>query len=114
MLSAADRRDRHELADTNAEGAVLLFLKVYFVLPFPVGAQISSRWLCTILDCVGLDLKYKGGSIRGAATRAVIDPVVPIDVVLDKGRWASKQVFDRLYGRAKASKRWRREWAQLC
>lgn len=39
--------------------------------------------------CVGIDPKYKGGSIRMAADSVAIDRGVPIDVVLDAGRWAS-------------------------
>ena len=46
---------------------------------------------------LGIDPKYKGGSVRMAAASAVIDQGVPIDVVLNKGRWANWQVFTRFY-----------------
>ena len=57
---------------------------------FPVGAQTCSQWLRTIINCVGIDPKYKGGSVPMAAS-AAIDRGVPIDVVLNTGRWASWQ-----------------------
>ena len=57
---------------------------------FPVGAQTCS-----------IDPKYKGGSIRMAAASATIDRGSPIDVVLNSGRWASWQVFNRFYNRAR-------------
>ena len=55
----------------------------------PVGAKTCSRWLRTIMDRAGIDPKYKGGSIRMAAVSEAIDRGVPIDVVLNTGRWAS-------------------------
>ena len=55
-------------------------------LHFPVGSQTCSRWLRTIMTRIGIDPKYKGGSIRMAAASAAIDRGVPIDVVLDTGR----------------------------
>ena len=66
-------------------------------LHFAVGSQTCSRWLCTIMDCVGIDPKYKGGSIRMAAASTAIDRGVPIEVVLNTGRWASWQVFNKFY-----------------
>ena len=50
---------------------------------------------------VGIDPKYKGGSIRMAAASAAIDRGVPIEVVLNTGRLASWQVFNRFYNRAR-------------
>ena len=50
---------------------------------------------------IGIDPKYKGGSIRMAAASAAIDRGVPIDVVLNTGRWASWQVFDKFYNRSR-------------
>ena len=38
---------------------------------------------------IGIDPKYKGGSVRMAAASAAIDHGVPIDAVLNTGRWAS-------------------------
>ena len=70
-------------------------------LHFPVGSQTCSRWLRTIMDRIGIDPKYKGGSIRMAAASAAIDRGVPIDVVLNTGRWASWQVFDKFYNRSR-------------
>ena len=48
----------------------------------------------------GIDPKYKGGSVRMAAASAAIDRGVPIDVVLNTGRWASWQVFNKFYNRS--------------
>ena len=53
------------------------------------------------MDRVGIDPKYKGGSVRMAAAPKAIDCGVPIDVVLNTGRWASWQVFNRFYNRAR-------------
>ena len=44
------------------------------------------------MDRIKVDPKYKGGSIRMAAASAAIDRGVPIDVVLNTGRWSSWQV----------------------
>ena len=49
-----------------------------------------GRVLCTIMDRVSIDLKYKGGSVRMAAASATIDRGVPLDVVLDTGRWVRR------------------------
>ena len=68
---------------------------------FPVGAQTCSRWMRLIMDRIHVDPKYKGGSIRMAAASAAIDRGVPIDVVLNTGRWSSWQVFNRFYNRAR-------------
>ena len=70
-------------------------------LHFPVGSQTCSRWICTIMTRIGIDPKYKGGSIRMAAASAAIDRGVPIDVVLNTGRWASWQVFNKFYNRSR-------------
>ena len=43
----------------------------------------------------------KGGSIRMAAALAAIDRDVPIDLVLNIGRWASWQVFNRFCNQAR-------------
>ena len=64
---------------------------------FPVRAQICSRWMLTVMTHVGIDPKYKGGSIRMAAASAAIDRGALIDVVLNTGPWASWQIFDRFY-----------------
>ena len=53
------------------------------------------------MDRVGFDPKYKGGSVRMAAASAAIDRGVPIDVVLNTGRWASWQVFNKFFDRAR-------------
>ena len=50
---------------------------------------------------IGIDPKYKGGSVHMAAALAAIDRGVPIDVVLDTGRSASWQVFDKFYNRSR-------------
>ena len=68
---------------------------------FPVGAQTCSRWLRTIMNRAGIDSKDKGGSVRMAAASAAIGRRVPIDVVLNASRWASWQVFNRFYNRAR-------------
>jgi hypothetical protein len=52
-------------------------------------------------DSVGIDPKCKGGSIRMAAASAAIDRGALIDVVLNTGPWASWQIFDRFYNRAR-------------
>ena len=70
-------------------------------LHFPVGSQTCFLWLRTIMDRVGIDPKYKGGSVRMAAASAAIDCGVPIDVVLSTGRWADLQVFNKFYNRAR-------------
>jgi hypothetical protein len=53
-----------------------------------------------IMDRIKVDPKYKGGSIRMAAASATIDRGVPIDVVLNTGRWSNWQVFNKFYNRA--------------
>jgi hypothetical protein len=53
------------------------------------------------MNRVSIDSKYKGGSVRMAAASAAIDRGVPIDVVLDTGRWASWQVFNKFYNRSR-------------
>ena len=53
------------------------------------------------VPCGGEGGKYKGGSIRMAAASAAIDHGVPIDVVLNTGRWSSWQVFNKFYNRAR-------------
>ena len=70
-------------------------------LHLPVGSQTCSRWLRTIMTRIGIDPKYKGGSVRMAAASAAIDRGVPIDVVLNTGRWASWQVFNKFYNRSR-------------
>ena len=61
------------------------------VLDLPVGAQACSQWRCTEMDDVGIDPKCKGRSIHMVAASEAIDRGVPIDVVLNTGRWASRQ-----------------------
>ena len=68
---------------------------------FPVGAQTCSKWMRLIMDRIKVDPKYKGGSIRMAAASAAIDRGMPIDVVLNTGRWSSWQVFNKFYNRAR-------------
>ena len=46
-----------------------------------------------VLDRADIDQKYRGGSVRMAATSAAIDRAVLIDVALDTDQWASRQVF---------------------
>lgn len=53
------------------------------------------------MDHVGIDPMYKGGSFRMVAPPATIDRGVLIEVVLDSGRWASLQVFNTFYNRAR-------------
>ena len=53
------------------------------------------------MDRVGIDPKYKGSSVRMAAAFAAINRGVPIDVVLNTGRWATWQVFNKFYHRAR-------------
>ena len=53
------------------------------------------------MNRVGIDPKYKGGSVRMAAASAAIDCGVPIDVVLDTARWASWQVLNKFYNRSR-------------
>ena len=53
------------------------------------------------MDRIGIDPKYKSGSVRMAATFVDIDCGVPVDVVLNTGRWASWQVFSKFYKRAR-------------
>ena len=53
------------------------------------------------MDRIKVDPKYKGGSIRIAAASAAIDRGVPIDVVLNTGRWSNWQVFNKFYNRAR-------------
>ena len=53
------------------------------------------------MDRVGIDPKYKGSYICMAAASAAIGWRMPIDVVLNTGRWASWQVFNKFYNRAR-------------
>ena len=68
---------------------------------FLVGAQTCSRWMRLIMDRIKVDPKYKGGSIHMAAASAAIDRGVPIDVVLNTGRWSCWQVFNKFCNRAR-------------
>ena len=69
---------------------------------FLVGAQTCSKWMRLIMDRIKVDPKYKGGGSIGMATAsAAIDRGVPIDVVLNTGRWSSWQVFNKFYNRAR-------------
>ena len=68
---------------------------------YPVGAQTMSRWLRIVMTRIGVDPKYKGGSVRMAAASAAIDRGSPIDVVLNTGRWSSWSVFNKFYNRAR-------------
>ena len=68
---------------------------------YPVGAQTCSRWIRIIMDRIGVDPKYKGGSVRMAAASAAIDRGEPLDIVLATGRWKSWAVFDAFYNRAR-------------
>ena len=52
-------------------------------------SELKHALVGFVMDRVGIDPKYKGGSIRMAAASAAIDQGVPIDVVLDTGRWAT-------------------------
>ena len=63
--------------------------------------RLARDVVATIIDRVGIDPKYKGGPIRMVAALAAINRGVSIDVVLKTGRWASWQVFDRFYNRAR-------------
>ena len=58
-------------------------------LHFPIRSLTCSQLLRPIMDRVGIDPKYKGGYVRMAAASAAIDHGVPIDIVLNTGRWAS-------------------------
>ena len=51
------------------------------------------------MDRAGIDPKYKGSFVHMAAASASIDRGVPIDVVLNTGRWASWQVLNKFYNR---------------
>ena len=53
------------------------------------------------MDRVGIDPKYKGGSVRMATASAAIDRGVLIEVVLNTGRWSSWQVLNKFYNRAR-------------
>ena len=64
-----------------------------------------------IIDRIGVDPKYKGGSIRMAAASAAIDQGVPIEVGLNAGRWSSWQVFSTFDQPSKAFVRWPRALA---
>ena len=68
---------------------------------FPVGSQTCSRWMRLIMDRIKVDPKYKGGFIRMAAASAAVDRGMPIDVVLNTGRWSCWQVFNKFYNRAR-------------
>ena len=70
-------------------------------LHFPVGSQTCFQWLRTIMTCIGIDPRYKGDSVRMVAASAAIDRGVPIDPVLNIGRWASWQVFNKFYNRSR-------------
>ena len=70
---------------------------------YPVGAQTMSRWLRIVMTRIGVDPKYKGGSVRMAAASAAIDRGSPIDVVLNTGRWKSWTVFNKFYNRARVN-----------
>ena len=55
-----------------------------------------------VLQCnhVGIDLNYKGGSVHMAAASAATDCGVLVDIMLNTGRWASWQVFNKFYNQA--------------
>ena len=53
------------------------------------------------MDRAGIDPKYRGGFVCMAAALVGIYRGVPIEVVLDTIRWASWQVFNRFYNRAR-------------
>ena len=53
------------------------------------------------MNRVGIDPKYEGGSVRMPAASAAIDRGVRIDAVLNTGRWASWQVFNKFYNRSR-------------
>ena len=50
-----------------------------------------------IVTRMGMDARFKGGSVRMAAASAAIDRGTPIDIVLNTGRWTSWTVFNTLY-----------------
>ena len=53
------------------------------------------------MNRVSIDPKYEGGCVRITAASAAIDRGVPIDAVLNTGRWASWQVFSKFYNQAR-------------
>ena len=63
--------------------------------------RLASNGFVLQLIVVGIDPKYKGSFVHMAAASAAIDRGVPIDVVLNTGRWASWEVFNRFYNRAR-------------
>ena len=68
-------------------------------LHFPVGSRTCSGWLCTMMERVGIDLKYKGGSVGKAAASGAIDRDVPIDVVLNTGRSSTSSTTELVFVR---------------
>ena len=70
-------------------------------LHLPVGADTCSRWLRLVMDRIGVDPRFKGGSVRMAAASKAVDEGTPIDVVLNTGRWSSWRTFNLFYNRAR-------------
>ena len=68
---------------------------------FPVGPNTCSRWMRTVMDRIGVDKRFKEGSIRMAAASAAINRGMSIDVVINTGRWTGWQVFNRFYNRSR-------------
>ena len=62
---------------------------------FSVGPGTCSRWMRNVMDRIGVDERFKGGSIRMAAALAAVDRGMPIKVVLSMGRWTSWGKFSR-------------------
>ena len=70
---------------------------------YPVGSQTCSRWIRIIMNRVGVDPKFKGGSVRMAAASAALDRGEPLEIVLATGRWSSWAVFNAFYNRARVN-----------
>ena len=53
------------------------------------------------MEGASIDPKYKGGVVRMVAAFAATDRGVLVDVVLHTNRWASWQIFNEFYNRAR-------------
>ena len=76
-----------------------LFLS--FVKPHgPVSSATISRWLKDLMSLAGIDTdKFKGHSVRGAATSKVWNAGLTVEQILEKANWSGANTFLKFYGR---------------
>jgi len=66
----------------------------------PVAPSTISRWLRELMQWSGVDTtKFKGHSVRGAATSKVWNAGMSVAQILEKANWSRANTFWRFYGR---------------